>query len=51
MCMRTCVAVYAIERGVTHPFMRRVLATSRCLEVISLAAMVSLVADEGDVNI
>ena len=48
--MHTCVALYAIERGVTRPFIRRVLATSRRLAVISLAAIFSLEAEEGDVN-
>ena len=47
----TCVAVYAIERGVTWPFMRSVVATSRRLEVLLLAAFSgSLKAEEGDVK-
>jgi len=48
--IHTCVAVYTIERGVTCPFKRRVLATSRCLEVISTVAAFSFEADEGEVN-
>jgi len=48
--LHTCVAAYAIERGVTRPFNRRVVATSRRLEVISVAAMFSFEAEEGDVN-
>ena len=45
----TCVAVYAIDRGVTWPFRRRLEATSRRLELHSEAS--SPEAEEGAVNI
>ena len=48
--IHTCVAVYAIEHGVTCPFKQRVLATSCRLEVISVVAVFSFEADEGEVN-
>ena len=48
---RTCVAVYAMERGVTCPFSPNILATSRRLLVRSLGRIFSLDAEEGDVNI
>jgi len=47
---RTWVAVYAIDRAVTWPFKRRVEATSRRLEVGSVARF-SSDADEGEVKI
>jgi hypothetical protein len=45
----TCVAVYAIDRGVTWPFKRRLEATSRRLELHSVVS--SPEAEEGAVNI
>lgn len=47
----TCVAVYAIDLGVAQPFKRRVVATSRLLEVISLEIFSeSLEAEDGKVK-
>jgi hypothetical protein len=46
----TYVAVYVIKCGVTHPSIHRELATSHCCEVISWEAILSLEAEEGDVN-
>jgi hypothetical protein len=43
----TCVAVYAIARGVTWPFTHNVLATSRRLDVTSEDSS-SLQAEDGD---
>lgn len=50
---RTCVATYAIERGVTWPFKRRVVAMSRRLELeVTLPeAKFCLWAEDGDVKI
>jgi hypothetical protein len=46
--LRTCVAVYAIDLGVTRPFNPRLDATSRRLEVVTDVS--SLEADEGAVK-
>jgi len=47
----TCMAVYAIDLGVAQPFKRRVVATSRCLAVISLKIFSkSLEAEDGEVK-
>lgn len=46
----TCVAVYAMERGVTRLFKRRVVATSRRLELLTLEADFCFWAEDGDVK-
>ena len=45
----SCVAVYAIARGVTRPLRHNVLATSRRLDVTSETS-VSLQAEDGEVK-